>query len=360
MSMGSPALSSRRASVGRDPVDTIAARFMLPVGPHHLPMPPLSAPRPYRLRTLAHAPKELGETVLACVVHDARITDDADPRLIQVPLPVLSGNAVELWETEGPVQIGREAGIGYAQGEAVLFAQLRVGADAMRDARTATASAYAELLAFFARRPDWHWVRSWNYIGDIHRRDGDGDDGERYRQFVLGRHEVLSAEAGFEARLPAATAIGTRGEALLIYVLGTRQPGVQIENPRQVSAFRYPRQYGPRSPSFSRARRLDWADGADLIVSGTASVVGHETAHPGDAARQLRETLENLQQLRRDAGAHDWPSVCTKLFVRNAATLAQARPLAGSLLGDDRACVLEGEICRTDLALEVEVLLQSA
>lgn len=316
-------------------------------------------PRPYRLRCLDRAPSVLGENVLACVEHGATPPAGDDPRRIHVPLPVLAGPAVELWEADAPVRPGREGRIDYARSEAVLFAQLRVDAAAMRDPRVATAGAYAELLAFFARRPDWHWVRSWNYIGDIHRNVSQGDDDtERYRQFVLGRHEVLSAEAGFEARLPAATAIGTSGCELLIYVLGARQPGVQIENPRQVSAFRYPRQYGPRSPSFSRARRLDWSDGADLIVSGTASVVGHETAHPGDAQRQLRETLENLQQLRRDAGAERWSAVSTKLFVRNAGTYADVQAATTDLLPDTDLCVLEGAICRTDLALEVEVLLQ--
>jgi chorismate lyase / 3-hydroxybenzoate synthase len=314
-----------------------------------------SAPRPYRLRCLAQAPSDLDEHVLACVEHGDGVARSDDPRRIQVPLPVLAGPGVELWETAGPVQLGREDRIGYAQGDALLFAQLRVDAATMRDPRSATAAAYSELLSFFARRPGWHWVRSWNYIGGIHRGDGDN---ECYRQFVLGRHEVLSAEADFESRLPAATAIGTRGGELLIYVLGARQPGVQIENPRQVSAFRYPRQYGPRSPSFSRARRLDWSDGADLVVSGTASVVGHETAHPGDAQRQLRETIENLQQLRRDAGASDWTAASTKLFVRSAATYAEVQSTVKGLLPATAVCALEGEICRADLALEVEILLQ--
>ncbi len=332
-------------------------------------MPLPTAPRPYRLRLLAHAPSDLGANVLACIEHGEERGEGMgasdDPRRIRVPLPVLAGPAVELWEAAGPVQTGCEQRIGYAQSEALLFAQLRVDAATMRDPRSATAAAYAELLAFFARRPGWHWVRSWNYIGGIHLgADRDDGDAERYRQFVLGRHEVLSAEADFETRLPAATAIGTPGEDLLIYVLGARQPGAQIENPRQVSAFRYPRQYGPRSPSFSRARRLDWADGSDLIVSGTASVVGHETAHPGDAPRQFDETLENLQQLRRDAGASangsEWPAACTKLFVRDADALARVRARVAEALPGDTVCVLQGDICRADLALEIELLLQSA
>jgi hypothetical protein len=58
-----------------------------------------------------------------------------------------------------------------------------------------------------------------------------------------------------EAALPAATCIGRFDgvRRLQVYWLAAREAGLPLENPRQVSAFRYPRQYGPQSPSFSRA-----------------------------------------------------------------------------------------------------------
>src|SRR3546814_12468443 len=55
--------------------------------------------------------------------------------------------------------------------------------------------------------------------------------------------------------LPAATAIGRCDDARVVqvYWLAARTPGMPVENPRQVSAYRYPRQYGPQQPSFARA-----------------------------------------------------------------------------------------------------------
>ncbi len=321
------------------------------------PFSPLA--RPYRLHTIDRAPTTLSRQVVACIEHSsAPGAPDDDPRRIHVPLPVLKGPSAELWETDADVQSGWEGPIGYAHSDTVLFAQLRVSGAAMNtDARKATTAAYAALHAFFAARADWHWVRTWNYIGNIHRGD---DDAERYRQFNLGRYDVIGAEPDFERRLPAATAIGTPGDDLLIYVLSTRQAGEQIENPRQVSAFRYPRQYGPQSPSFSRARRLDWQDGTDLIVSGTASIVGHATTHVDDPSAQLQEIFANLRELRGQAHGRQWQTPAAKLFVRNAQIYDSVRQIL-----DDNAevtpqalSILQGDICRRDLALEIEVLFQ--
>ncbi len=327
-------------------------------------MVPMHVPpaRPYRLRSVDRPPASLHAGVLACVLHEdaAPIADD-DPRRIQVRLAALAGPAVELWEADAPVSCGWAGRIGYAHSAHLLFAQCRVPAAAMADPRAASAAVYADLSAFFAQRPRWHWIRTWNYIGGIHAGVGDA---ERYRQFCLGRHEILSLQPDFERNLPAATAIGTPGDDMLVYVLATSVPGAQIENPRQVSAFRYPRQYAPRSPSFSRAMRVDWRDGTDLIVSGTASVVGHETAHVGDPRAQLRETLANLQQLaaaERLPPEALWAHAQAKLFVRDAAVYEQVRDLLRDTreLRGAQITVLAGEVCRPELLLEIELLLQT-
>src|SRR3546814_8116900 len=47
-------------------------------------------------------------------------------------------------------------------------------------------------------------------------------------------------------------------------------------------------------PSFSRATLIGDGANARLLVSGTASVVGHESLHAGDLTAQLDETMANL------------------------------------------------------------------
>src|SRR3546814_7354125 len=75
-----------------------------------------------------------------------------------------------------------------------------------------------------------------------------------------------------------------------VYWLAARTPGTPVENPRQVSAYRYPRQYGPQQPSFARAMLPPPGSAMPLLLSGTASVVGHATAHVGELLAQDRKS----------------------------------------------------------------------
>src|SRR3546814_17247700 len=78
-------------------------------------------------------------------------------------------------------------------------------------------------------------------------------------------------------------------------------PCTPVENPGQVSAYRYPRQYGQQQPSFARAMLPPPGSAMPLLLSGTASVVGHATAHVGELLAQLDETFNNFDAL---VGAH--------------------------------------------------------
>ena len=102
--------------------------------------------------------------------------------------------------------------------------------------------------------------------------------------------------------VPAACALGSpAGSPLCIYFLAARRPPKMIENPRQTSAYHYPPKFGRHSPVFSRA--CVWGDSRSsrLFVSGTASIVGHETIHRGDVTAQTRETLVNISALLAEA-----------------------------------------------------------
>ena len=96
-----------------------------------------------------------------------------------------------------------------------------------------------------------YFLRIWNHVAGINAHD---DGRERYQLFCAGRHDAF-VEAGYhhDVDLPAASAVGMSGRGLVTYYLSAREPGVQLENPRQVAAYDYPPRYGPKSPSFSRA-----------------------------------------------------------------------------------------------------------
>lgn len=311
--------------------------------------------------TFAPAPARLPADTLACVAFGAGAPPDDDPRRVQVALEPLGGAPpCELWRADGPIESGREAGFAFARSPAVLFGHIAF--DGRAAFAAAVQDAYARIVAFCEAQGYPHLLRCWNYFGGIHEGQGDA---ERYRQFCVGRHRALALVSGFEQRLPAATVIGTQDTTARVYFLAAREPGLQVENPRQVPAYRYPRSYSPLPPSFSRALLKRWdgtpdEPGEQLFVSGTASVVGHESHHPDNTAAQLRETLANLQALQAAAdpdGGGPWRAASLKAYVRRPEDLPQVRKTLAAAFGAQAPLlILQGDICRTDLSVEVEGL----
>jgi chorismate lyase/3-hydroxybenzoate synthase len=168
----------------------------------------------------------------------------------------------------------------------------------------------------------------------------------------------------FEHSLPAATVIGTKYPGVVIGFLAAQQAGVPVENPRQVSAYHYPPQYSPRSPSFSRAMLKDWGGQSHLYVSGTASIIGHETRHGGDVQAQLDEILRNLEALLTQAAdtartpfqAGDG-EMFLKVYIRHHEDFVPVRERLRQRLGAHRSVLyLQGELCRSDLLVEIEAV----
>jgi chorismate lyase/3-hydroxybenzoate synthase len=320
-------------------------------------MPAACAPRLAYARLAPGAP--LAPNVLAAIGFGASPALPDDPRAVRVGLePVHGAGLVELWLSSGPVRTARHGALRYAFDDAHLFGVIELDEREHGGIAGAAQAAYAAIRAFRHETDgrDWCVLRMWNYCDAINA--GDGDD-ERYRLFCAGRAAGLSSLP--LDRLPAATAIGRRdGHAMLqVYFLAAREPGVALENPRQVSAYRYPRQYGPTPPSFSRAM-LD--AGSLLLISGTASVVGHASEHAGDLVAQLEETVNNLQSVLDRARAlspalpatFDRLSVL-KVYLRDTAQVAEVeRVLARRLPGVRDYLVLAGDICRADLLVEID------
>jgi len=223
--------------------------------------------------------------------------------------------------------------------------------------------AYRDLFKTLDQAGTPHLQRIWNYLPQI---NADGGGLERYRQFNLGRQEAFleAGRAAFEGA-PAACALGIHQGALSIRFLAGQRAPLPVENPRQVSAYRYPETYGPRSPTFSRAALADIGGGSiALFISGTASIVGHETVHHGDVQEQTRETLRNLQAVVEAANARcsakfSLSALDSVVYVRHPSDTATVRAIIEETLGSDapmasHAVYLEADICRSDLLVEIE------
>jgi chorismate lyase/3-hydroxybenzoate synthase len=252
---------------------------------------------------------------------------------ITIPIPQL-----------GPEPLVEE----WTASDEVRFGSIHVPEDGSLE--PVTNRAYEQLIAETRAAGYPHLIRVWNHVPQIN----DDDRGrERYQRFCEGRYQAFqTAGYGLSSDLPAASAVGMRGDGLAIYYIASRTPAVQVENPRQLAAYRYPPQYGPKSPSFSRATRL----GNTVFLSGTASIVGHETLHRGDVDAQLQETLRNLDAILNAAfGAGIETLAAVKTYVRHEADYdCIAAALAAALPPSCTRIFLHADICRADLLLEIE------
>ena len=224
--------------------------------------------------------------------------------------------------------------------------------------------AYSDLFAVLASSHSPYLLRLWNYIAHINAADTDGQ--ERYRHFNAGRQQAFieARRSAFDGT-PAACALGTQDGPLRVYFLAGPRAPQAIENPRQISAYRYPASYGARSPTFSRAALADvGGDRLALFISGTASIVGHTTLHIGDVRRQTEESLANMAAVRevaalRAGAPFDASALIYTVYVRHRSDFAAVREVFEQRVGKDSAAgreavYLQADICRAELLVEIE------
>ncbi|MDP9009373.1 MAG: hypothetical protein M3N91_11835 [Pseudomonadota bacterium] len=279
----------------------------------------------------------------------------------------------EVWRVTGP-EVHLSSGestrtrVRYRCSEDLLFGALTITERAI-EARSeaealvrATEVAYQEIFDVLSETDHRHLIRIWNYLPEINRKSG-GD--ERYRHFNSARQMAFrNSGRATMGTVPAASALGSpAGSPISIYFLAARGTPRMIENPRQTSAYHYPPKFGRHSPIFSRACVWGEPAGGTLFVSGTASIVGHDTIHPGDVVAQTRETMVNisalLEEANRTVGAdrYSLEGLKLKVYVRKPSDLAAIQATLSQLLRPAAGIVyLQADVCREDLLVEIEAV----
>lgn len=301
----------------------------------------------------------------ACFVHGGTaVTPPAYPHLVlDAPRLGSSEGICEIWHSSQALTDGRHGAIHYRESSDLLFGCLTVqepapGSDAT-GLQAITEAAYREIFDLLVQRGFSTVLRFWSYFPGINLETRGM---ERYRQFNFGRQEAFLATGhAVIGNVPAACALGLASGDLNVAFLAVRAEVAGIENPRQVSAYLYPSQYGPRSPTFSRAS-LVRLDGHDMLfVSGTASIVGHQTLHQGDVVAQTRESMTNIEAVVAEArrlapgAGFSLPGLCYKVYVRHPDTFPAVRQEIEHYVGTPiHAVYVQADVCRADLLVEIE------
>jgi chorismate lyase/3-hydroxybenzoate synthase len=322
------------------------------------------------LAELADRPATWWRNVLGVASFDASAASpgNADVPFINVKTPVLGGNAqrYEVWRGASDAQAGMRGRIQYRHNGGLVFGRLSIterdNAGAHPSAlHQATEAAYREIFALIDDLGTPHLIRVWNFLPDI---NGESHGSERYWHFNTGRQDGFTAFGrDVTGSVPAACGVGSApGTPLAIYFLASNAPPTVIENPRQVSAYNYPPQYSPKSPTFSRACVAEFTNLRMIFISGTASILGHETVHVGDASAQTRESLRNIEAVLGAANKSGharleltMSDLWYKIYVREVGDLAAIdRELRSVVGGRARALYLQADLCRRELLVEIE------
>lgn len=301
------------------------------------------------------------DSPLAIVSFGAPVSPAVSCPVITLDLPQLSGRSVlEVWTSDQPVAVHHANEFSAAMSGEILAGTLQLEEEPGAGLQLTTERAYRRLLHHLQELGYPYLWRVWNFFPGINE---DEDGLERYRQFCVGRYQALAGTLqGFPGSLPAGTAVGTRSGPLQLYVLAGTHPATHLGNPRQVHAYEYPEHYGPCSPSFARATLLQSDLHTQLFISGTASVVGHESRHMDHPETQTMETVDNLRALVAHADelsgttrSHQSSRGRYKVYVRQPDHLeAIQQALSIPLFASSQIVYLQGDLCRRELLVEIE------
>lgn len=215
-----------------------------------------------------------------------------------------------------------------------------------------TRDVFADLIGMLAANGATladHCVRTWIYVKDV----------DVFYQDMVAARSAVFADYGLTRATHYLASTGIEGACAHRYdtvlmdawsILGLQPAQVSYLNDhsRLCNTADY-------NVTFERGTRIGYADRAQLLISGTASIdAAGQVVHRGDVARQLAHALDNVAALLGAGGAG--PDDLTHLIVylrdpadypRIAASLAERFPGLPLL-------ILRGAVCRPEWLVEVE------
>ncbi len=284
------------------------------------------------------------------------------------------------WQ-QGSINLQENADLSFCFSQDSLIGSLSISLLPEHSLLSLSQAYYEQIIDFIQTQNKPHLLRMWNYFPDINQTDNfSGDSLERYQQFCIGRHNAFASGATKEFAYPAASAVGscsknasaTHGAKMVIVFIAMNKAAQFLENPEQISAYQYPNHYSPKSPSFARASFCQTEKLQQLYISGTASIVGHESKFHDNIIKQTQQTIKNLQRLiqhsNEECAADKLFSMASgrtisgapaiKVYLRKPTDFTKVLPIIQEFtLNCKNICYLQADICRRELDIEIEMLL---
>ena len=308
------------------------------------------------------------QNLLTYLYFDKKSDQETNCLTIQTDLPALESTFfAQYWYTGQKITQGTYKNIQFSHATQMLFGHIQLTCEDNNNLQDTTQQAYTEIFACLEHHKCVHLLRTWNFFPEITKPLVNSENTNRYDLFCRGRRKAMQNSSISSQIYPAATVIGNQSNKLQIYFLAGDTPGIAVENPRQTSAYHYPVANTVDQPLFSRGILKAWGQRTHFYVSGTASIVGHETRHLNDVSAQLNEAINNVETLVAHANdqyltqlnAQD-DLLYVKVYLRNRDNIASVKQVLDSRLSNTTPRVLLlGDMCREDLLVEIEAFYQA-
>lgn len=294
--------------------------------------------------------------ILAVLAHRPAHDRDTKTSVVSIGLESLNNCVYEIIQySDRSARRGGDELCQWSQIDDVMFVATWMTPNECLNIKDATENAYDRLLRQVTSG-GFYPFRIWNFLPYINRGDGDL---EQYKQFCIGRQQAFTRSALCSGQYPAASALGHHSQGGVIYLLASKAPAQHFENPLQQPAYRYPRRYGPASPSFARASWPKLRHGAPIMISGTASILGHDTKAAGSLHQQLELTWANIQHLQQSIESNANEFEALRVYLRRANDVEAARQFLLQYVDNKQINFVHADICRANLLVEIEAVARA-
>ncbi len=226
-----------------------------------------------------------------------------------------------------------------------------------------------------------HIVRQWNYVENILNVEHDKDKEVQNYQILNDIRTKYYSHADFKDGYPAATGIGMNTGGIILELIAIKPKKdihiVPLKNPVQTDAYNYSQDVLignalmqaniKSSPKFERAKFISINDKKTIFVSGTAAIQNEKTLAKNDIKEQTEITINNISNLisranLKQAGIEnnvgDIGFSFIRVYVKNKSELDTVKEICNSYYGDVPINYLVADICRDNLLVEIEGIVE--
>ena len=275
-------------------------------------------------------------------------------KILSIGTPTLDNkNLYEIWEVEDKVSYQEHNRIYLSISKNLIFGHAVIDNNSSyNELKLKISEKYTN---FFKISTEYNMkiVKIWHYIPKLLKNYSN--EKTNYSLLCEARENVYKKNYK-NNNFPAATVIGIKGDKILIYFIAALCNNYEtLENKRQTSSYDYPQNIFLEKPMFSRAVKFISPGCINniLAVSGTASIKGYKSVHETEVIKQLNESIENYETFINPKNNN---SNISRVYLSESQInkFPQIAEILDRKFNKNNYCLLEGDICREELLIELE------